>query len=92
MADFDIANYVSQTSGKLRDYKEWMKSTGTLMVLKSSSGLHWKIRSTHACYSHYLDYQSHWVSGQPTTEEEELYPLGYHDQGTQGYFISLFGQ
>ncbi len=88
-ADFDIAAYVSQTSGKLRDYKEWMKSTGTLNGAQIVERVALENSINPRLLLALLDYQSHWVSGQPTTEEEELYPLGYHDQGTQGLFHQL---
>ncbi len=88
-ADFDVESYVSQTNGKLHDYKEWMKSTGTMTGAQVIQRVALENSINPRLLLALLDYQSHWVSGQPTTPDEELYPLGYRDQGYQGLFHQL---
>lgn len=87
--DFDIQAYVSQTAGKLRGYKEWMKSTGTLDGAQVVARVAIENSINPRLLLALLEYQSHWVSGQPASAEQELYPLGYVDLGHQGLFRQL---
>ncbi len=88
-ADFDIEAYVSQTNGKLRRYKEWMKSTGTLSGAQIIKRVALENSINPRLLLALLEYQSHWVNGQPVSQQEELYPLGYEDLGHQGLFRQL---
>ncbi len=77
--DFDTQAYVSNAGGLLSIYEAFVP------YYKDAEG--WEIVQYVAqTYSvnprlllSLLEYHSHWVSGAPTTPNEELYPLGYYD-------------
>lgn len=77
--DFDIEAYVEQTSGRLRSYEEWMKSTGTISGAQVLQRVAIENSINPRLLLALLEYQSGWVNGQPTEEEKLRYPMGYID-------------
>lgn len=75
--DFDIVAYVNQAGGKLSTYREWTQSSG----LKSGAEIVERVALENSINPRLLlailEYQSHWVTGQPANAVEEKYPMGY---------------
>ncbi|MCS6907911.1 MAG: hypothetical protein RML93_08520 [Anaerolineales bacterium] len=76
-ADFDIEAYIAQTSGKLRSYKEWMKSTGTVSGAQVVQRVALENSINPRLLLALLEYQSGWVTGQPSEADRLLYPMGH---------------
>ncbi len=87
--DFDVTAFVKQAGGYLSNYTEWLKSTGTTsganVVLRVALENSINPRLLLAL----LEYQSHWVYGQPTNLVESEYPLGLIDLNEKGLFHQL---
>ncbi len=88
-ADFDVEAYVDQFSGKLRTYDEWMKSTGTLRGAQVVGRVAIENSINPRLLLALLEYQSGWVTGQPTEAEKLRYPMGYIDPFQPALFHQL---
>lgn len=78
-ADFDVTAYVAQTSGKLRTYEEWMKSTGTVSGAQVIQRVAIENSINPRLLLALLEYQSGWVNGTPNEADKLRYPMGYVD-------------
>ena len=87
--DFDIHSYVSLAGGKLNTYREWLKSTG----LTSGAGVVQRVALENSINPRLLlallEFQNHWVSGQPTSPDEVNYPLGLVNASEKGLYHQL---
>ena len=88
-ADFDIVDFVNKAGGKLSTYDEWTKTYG----LKSGAEVIQRVALENSINPRLLlallEYHSHWVYGQPTSQDEEDYPLGYVEPNHKGLFRQL---
>lgn len=76
--DFDIKKYVQDAGGELSTYKQYLKDgwyTGAGVVQRVAIENSVNPRLLLAL----LEYQSHWVFGQPANLAETDYPMGYID-------------
>ena len=86
-ADFDIQAYINSADGFLNDYGE-LRGTGW----KNGSDIIGDVAIDFSINPRLLlallEYQSHWVYGNPTTREEAYFPLGYANDE----YVELFQQ
>lgn len=86
--DFNIADYIAQQNGYLATYKQYLKTygwtTGAQGVEHTSVDNSLSPRMVLAI----IEYESHWVLGNPTNIAQDDYPLGYHHP----FYRALFRQ
>lgn len=86
---FDASTYVSSKGGYLSEYKEYILSggwtTGEQAVMRIARENSLNPRIILAI----IEYESHWVLGQPTNLAQDEYPLGYTDYHYRGLFRQL---
>ena len=86
---FNTADYVNRQAGYLSSYREyvlsggWISGDGAVERLALENSLNPRMLLA------LIEYQSHWVLGQPTNLAESEYPLGYVDIGYQRLFRQL---
>jgi len=88
-ANFDIEAFVNEAGGKLSAYSEWLYTSHTTSGadLIAKVGLENSINPR--LLLSLLEYQSHWVYGQPADLAEDRYPLGLIDLSEEGLFHQL---
>ncbi len=87
-ADFNIYTFVSEAGGYLKDYREWGVNgwdTGADVVERVAIENSINPRILLAL----LEYQGHWVYGQPTTLREKDYPIGWAELSYSGLYKQL---
>jgi LysM repeat protein len=85
---FDINAYVDQANGYLNTYKEYLDNgwyTGAMVVQRVATENSINPRLLLAL----LEYQSHWVTGQPKTIQDTNYPMGYVFNNEEGLYHQL---
>jgi LasA protease len=87
-ADFDIAAYVNQQNGYLAKYTEYLMSYGTTTGSQAVRQISLDNSLSPRIVLAIIEYESHWVLGQPTNIAQGDYPLGYHSF----YYQRLFRQ
>ncbi len=86
--DFDIDEFVNQAGGYLSTYREWLSTgwnTGADVVRRISVENSINPRLVLAL----IEYQGHWVYGQPQSLAETDYPLGYNEFNHKGLYKQL---
>lgn len=86
--DFDIATYVRSTNGYLSTFQEWFTNgmnDGGQAILKVSQNNSINPRLLLAL----IEYQSHWVNGQPENMAQIDFPVGHIDYTKKGLFLQL---
>ncbi|NPV77056.1 MAG: hypothetical protein HPY59_11865 [Anaerolineae bacterium] len=86
--DFDINEFVNQAGGYLSTYREWLSTgwnTGADVVRRISIENSINPRLVLAL----IEYQGHWVYGQPQSLAETDYPLGYNEFNHKGLYKQL---
>ena len=86
--DFDIDEFVNQAGGYLSTYREWLSTgwnSGADVVRRISVENSVNPRLVLAL----IEYQGHWVYGQPQNLAETDYPLGYNDFNHKGLYKQL---
>jgi LasA protease len=86
--DFDLDKYIQSTSGYLRDYKEWRAngrddSANTIFRVAIENSINPRLLLS------ILEFQGHWVTGQPTNLAMVDYPLGHIDYQKKGLYAQL---
>ncbi len=87
--DFDIEAYVNQAGGYLSTYKEWLQSTKTTTGADIIKRVALENSINPRLLLALLEYQAHWVYGQPMNLAETNYPLGLVDLGSKGLYKQL---
>jgi len=86
--DFDVKTFVKNAGGYLATYQEWL-TTGW----KSGAEVIQQVAIENSVNPRLLlaliEYQGHWVYGQPTNLAETDYPLGYKDYSNHGLYRQL---
>ncbi len=75
--DFDVRGYVEQAGGYLSEYREWLQSTGWTSGADIVARVALENSINPRLLLALLEYRSGWVLGQPQTEAQRQYPLGY---------------
>lgn len=86
--DFNIHTFVSEAGGYLKDYREWgvdSWDTGADVVQRVAIENSINPRILLAL----LEFQSHWVYGQPATLREQDYPIGWAEFSYRGLYKQL---
>ncbi len=87
--DFDIEAYVESAGGYLSTYNEWLQSTGTLSGAQIVQRVATENSINPRLLLALLEYQSHWVYGQPTSLVEAEYPMGLIDLNQKTLYHQL---
>jgi LasA protease len=87
--DFDIDAYVKKAGGKLSGYKEWLKSTGTNTGAQIIQRVALENSINPRLLLALLEYNSHWVTGQPENQNQEDYPMGLIDLNEKGLYRQM---
>ncbi len=86
--DFDMDKYVQNAGGHLSTYTEylsngWNSGAQVIQRVAQENSINPRLLLS------LLEYQSHWVTGQPENAAESDYPLGYIEGSHQGLFKQL---
>jgi len=87
--DFDIGGYVSQAGGSLSNYREYLGSTGWMTGADEIKRAALENSINPRLLLAVLEYESHWVRGQPKDSLHTDYPMGYESQTWKGLFLQL---
>lgn len=85
---FDAVSFVRNTNGYLKNYQEYVgtgQKSGAEIIMLVAADNSFNPRLLLSL----LEYQSHWVTGQPGNLAETEYPLGWYDINTRGLFKQL---
>ena len=87
--DFDISAYVRDAGGYLSTYREYLLSTGWT----SGAGVLERTALENSVNPRLLlailDFESHWVRGNPENKFRTEYPRGYENFRNKGMFLQL---
>jgi len=86
--DFDINAFVSEAGGYLSTYREWM-SMGWLSGADVVKRVAVENSINPRLLLALLEYQAHWVYGQPGSLAERDYPMGYIDLNRKDLYKQL---
>lgn len=87
--DFDVAAVIGTAGGKLRNYREWLKTSGTLSGAEVVKRVAIENSINPRVLLALLEYQSGWVNGQPGDQDAIDYPLGYKDPSYKNLYKQL---
>ncbi len=87
--DFDIKAYTQQANGYLSKYEEYLGSTGWTSGAQAVERIAIENSINPRLLLALLEYESHWVYGQPRNFAQAEYPLGYPRQFYKGLFRQL---
>ena len=86
---FDAREFASLSGGYLNSFDEWHKSTST----QSGASIIMRVATENSVNPRLLlallEYHSHWVYGQPETQDQKDYPLGYNVPAHKGLYNQL---
>ena len=88
-ANFDIDSFVQQAGGKMASYQQWLKTPGMLSGARLLLRVAQENSINPRLLLSLLEYQSGWVYGQPATQTQTDYPLGYVDPNEKGFYRQL---
>jgi LasA protease len=87
--NFDVEAFTQEAGGYLASYQEWHKSTG----MKSGAQIVQRVATENSINPRLLlallEYNSHWVYGRPTGQEQIDYPLGLAQPTAKGLYNQL---
>lgn len=87
--NFNIEEYVNKAGGKLSTYTQWLKSTGTMTGAQIVQRVALENSINPRLLLALLEYNSHWVTGQPQTQDQIDYPMGLVDLNKKGLYQQL---
>jgi LasA protease len=87
--DFDIHAFVAEAGGYLSSYNEFLKTSGNT----SGAGIVYRVAIENSINPRLLlailEHRSGWVYGQPATQIQRDYPMGYISLSHKGLFPQL---
>ena len=86
---FSTMDYVISKAGFLSTYRVYIMSGGWLTGSQSVDSISQDNSLSPRILLAVIEYESHWVLGQPTNLAQEDYPLGYIDFNYRGLFRQL---
>lgn len=86
---FSVQDYVNKQGGYLAAYKEYVVSGGWLSGEQAVERLALENSINPRMLLALIEYESHWVLGQPTNLAQAEYPLGYFDYNSRGLFRQM---
>lgn len=87
--NFDILEFVNQAGGKLSRHREWLISTSTIPGAEAVYRVGIENSINPRLLLSLLEYQSHWVYGEPANTKETEYPMGYVNARESGLYRQL---
>lgn len=87
--DFDIAAYVRDAGGYLSTYREYLGTTGWTSGAGVIERAAYENSVNPRLLLAILDYESHWVRGNPENKFRTDYPMGYENFRNKGMFLQL---
>ena len=87
--DFNVEAYITQASGYLSTYREWLNSTQWTSGAEVIKRIAVENSINPRLLLALLEYQSGWVYGQPSNAKQEDYPLGKVDLSQKGLYSQL---
>lgn len=87
--DFDVTAFVNQAGGYLSTYKDWFPSTKTTTGAEIVKRVALENSINPRLLLSLLEYQSHWVYGEPTNLAETDYPMGLVNLNRKGLYRQL---
>jgi murein DD-endopeptidase MepM/ murein hydrolase activator NlpD len=97
-ADFDVEAFIKQKGGYLNQYSQYLGTTGTTTGAQVIERVATEFSVNPRLLLSLLEYQSHWVTGQPATLAQTDYPMGLvniNDKGLyqqMSWIVSLLSQ
>ncbi len=86
---FDSAQYVAEQNGYLHQYKEYILSGGWATGAQAIERIALENSLNPRIILAIIEWESHWVRGQPKNLADDEYPLGYVDYHYRGLFRQL---
>jgi murein DD-endopeptidase MepM/ murein hydrolase activator NlpD len=86
---FDIPGFVTQSHGALSTYREYLGSTGWTTGAGDIQRAAFENSINPRLLLALLEYESHWVRGQPVDFLHTDYPMGYVDPLFKGVFLQM---
>ncbi len=87
--DFDISAYITAQNGYLNTYKEYIISGGWTTGAQAVERIAYENSLNPRIILAIIEYESHWVRGQPSTLAADEYPLGHVDYHYRRLFRQL---
>jgi LasA protease len=87
--DFDLETFVAEAGGYLTSYNEFLKSSGNTSGAAVISRVAIENSINPRLLLAILEHQSGWVYGQPATQMQRDYPMGYISLSHKGLFAQL---
>ena len=87
--DFDVNAFVAEAGGYLSTYEAWLQSTKTTTGADLITRVALENSINPRLLLALLEYQSHWVYGQPANLAEADYPMGRIDLAEKGLYKQL---
>lgn len=87
--DFNIGEYVRQAGGYLSTYREYLGTTGWTTGIGAIERLSYENSINPRLLLAILDYEAHWVRGNPENPLRADYPLDYQKPAYKGMFPQL---
>lgn len=87
--DFDVKTYVDEAGGYLSTYSDWLQTTKTTTGAEIIERVAIENSINPRLLLALLEYQSHWVYGQPANMAEADYPMGLIDLNEKGLYHQL---
>lgn len=88
-AGFDIATYIQKSGGYLKTYREYLSTGGWTNSPEIIARLAYENSINPRLLLAVLEYESHWVRGQPIDELHLDFPLGFQDYRYKNLFMQM---
>jgi LasA protease len=85
--DFDTAGFIALAGGHLSQYHQWLGSTGNVTGSQGMQRVTTENSVNPRLMLAVLEYESHWIYGEPTDMLREEYPMGYQVLKYKGFFM-----
>ena len=87
--NFDLTGYINQTDGNIKNYRQYLGSTGWTTSIEAFNRLAYENSINPRLLLGVLEYESHWVLGHPTDALHTDYPMGYQNLRYKGLFTQM---
>ncbi len=87
--DFKVADYIEEAGGYLSLFKEYLGTTGWTTGVDIINRVALENSVNPRILIALLEYQAHWIFGNPTNLAETYYPLGIHDLDHKDLYSQL---
>jgi LasA protease len=87
--DFDVSTYIKEAGGYISSYREYLGTTGWTSGAGEIERLAYENSVNPRLLLALLDYEAHWVRGNPENDFRINYPLGFESYRYKGMFMQL---